>query len=58
MLPFLGATLPPYPQIVDISGKKEIQKEKSIKTGNFYSVGLYQREVVLRGVRGKVAHAE
>jgi len=33
----------PYSKILDISGKKGSQKERIIKTGEIYSVGLYQR---------------
>jgi len=41
-----------YSKMLDISGKKWSQKERIIKTGEIYGVGLYQRGMVILGDRG------
>jgi len=43
----------PYSKMLDISGKKGNQKERTIKTRNIYSVSLYHREVVILGGQGE-----
>jgi len=52
-VPSFIATLFPYCKKVYIFDKNGGQKERKIKRGNLYSVGLYQRGVVLLGVRGR-----